>query len=327
LHSAGADPRFRFSDRRAPDNTEGPPEKDIPVTRRPATLIGLSAILMWSLLGLMTARSGQVPPFLMNALTFGVSGVGATLWLALTGRLGLLIQPLPVWLLGAGGLFGYHAFYFTAMRNAPPVEANLVNYLWPLLIVLFSGLLPGERLRAHHIIGALLGFAGAAVIVTKGRGIAVAPEHAFGLMSAAGAAVTWAVYSVASRRFGSVPTAAVAGFCLATAVFSGLCHLMLETTVLPATSGQWLAIAALGALPLGAAFFVWDIGVKRGDIQVLGAASYLAPLLSTGFLVADGQASLTWPIALAAILMTTGALIASKDMLIRRRASATGAEA
>lgn len=289
------------------------------MTRRLATLIGLSAILMWSLLGLMTARSGAVPPFLMNALTFGLSGIGTTLYLALTGRLGVLRQPPLVWLLGAGGLFGYHAFYFTAMRNAPPVEANLVNYLWPLLIVLFSGLLPGERLRPHHVLGACLGFVGAAVIVTKGSGIAIAPEHTFGLLCAAGAAVTWAVYSVTSRRLGSVPTAAVAGFCLATAVFSGLCHLMLEPTVLPASGGQWLAVAALGALPLGAAFFVWDIGVKRGDIQILGAASYLAPLLSTGFLVADGQAALTWQIALAAALMTAGALIASKDMLFVRR--------
>lgn len=288
------------------------------MNRRLATLIGLSAILMWSLLGLMTARSGSVPPFLMNALTFGISGLGTTLWLAATGRLGVLRQPAVVWILGAGGLFGYHAFYFTAMRNAPPVEANLVNYLWPLLIVLFSGLLPGEKLRPHHIIGAALGLAGAVVIITKGRGIAIAPEHAFGLACAAGAAVTWAIYSVASRRLGSVPTAAVAGFCLATAVFSGLCHLMLETTTLPATGGQWLAVLALGALPLGAAFFVWDIGVKRGDIQVLGAASYLAPLLSTGFLVADGQAALTWRIVLAALLMTGGALIASKDMLFRR---------
>jgi drug/metabolite transporter (DMT)-like permease len=290
------------------------------VTRRLATLTGLSAILMWSLLGLLTARSGAVPPFLMNALTFGISGLGATVWLAATGRLGVLAQPLAVWLAGAGGLFGYHAFYFTAMRNAPPVEANLVNYLWPLLIVLFSGLLPGEKLRPHHILGASLGLAGAVVIIGggAGRGLGIAPEHAFGLMCAAAAAVTWAVYSVVSRRLGGVPTAAVAGFCLATAVLSGLCHLVLEETVLPAGPGQWLAVAALAALPLGAAFFVWDVGVKRGDIQVLGAASYLTPLLSTGFLVADGQARLTWPIALAALLMTGGALIASKDMLLGR---------
>jgi drug/metabolite transporter (DMT)-like permease len=288
------------------------------VTRRPATLIGLSAILMWSLLGLMTARSGAVPPFLLNALTFGVSGIGATLWLAVTGRLGALKQPWHVWLLCGGGLFGYHAFYFTAMRNAPPVEANLVNYLWPLLIVLFSGLLPGEKLKPHHIVGAALGLAGAVVIITKGRSIAIAPEHVFGLAAATASAITWAVYSVASRGLGAVPTAAVAGFCLATAVFSGLCHLMLEPTVLPARPSQWLAVLALGAFPLGAAFFVWDIGVKRGDIQVLGAASYLAPLLSTGFLVADGQAELTWQIALAALLMTGGAVIASKDMLFNR---------
>lgn len=289
--------------------------------RARATLVGLSAILMWAALGLMTAASGQIPAFQMNALAFGLSGTVACLWLAATGRLGVLRQPARVWALGVGGLFGFHALYFTSLRLAPPVEANLVNYTWPLLIVIGSGLLPGERLKAHHVIGAGLGLAGAAAIVTKGGGVAIDPAHAGGYLAACASAVTWAGYSILSRRLGAVPTATVAGFCLATAALSALAHLAFETTVWPEGATQWAAVIGLGLFPVGLAFFVWDHGVKRGDIQVLGAASYLSPLLSTLLLIVAGWGAFTLPVGFAALAITVGALIASKDLLSRRAGS------
>jgi drug/metabolite transporter (DMT)-like permease len=286
-----------------------------------ATAIGLTAILMWSSLGLMTATSGRVPAFQMTAMAFGISGVTACLWLAATGRFAVLRQPWKVWALGVGGLFGFHAFYFTSLRLAPPVEANLVNYLWPLLIVVFSGLLPGERLRAHHVIGALLGLFGAAAIVTRGESLHIDPAHAGGYLAAVGSAVTWAGYSILSRRLGAVPTATVAGFCLATALLSIPCHLAFEETVWPQGVLQWAAVVGLGLFPVGLAFFVWDHGVKHGDIQVLGAASYLSPLLSTLLLILAGWGTFSTPVAVAAIAITLGALVASKDILVRRRPS------
>ena len=137
-----------------------------------ATLIGLTAVLMWSLLGLFTGGSGAVPPFLLNALCFGLSGTGAVLYLALSGRgFSALRQPLKVWLVGTLGLFGFHALYFTALRFAPAAEANLLNYLWPLLIVVFAALLPGQRLKAHHLAGALLGLAGTALLIVSRGGL------------------------------------------------------------------------------------------------------------------------------------------------------------
>lgn len=286
-----------------------------------ATLIGLTAILMWAALGLMTAASGRLPAFQMNAMAFGISGVVACAWLAATGRLAVLRQPAKVWALGVGGLFGFHALYFTSLRLAPPVEANLVNYLWPLLIVVFSGLLPGERLKPHHVIGALLGLLGAAVIVTRGESLHIDPAHVGGYLAAIGSALTWAGYSILSRRLGAVPTATVAGFCLATALLSVPCHLAFEETVWPRGALQWVAIVGLGLFPVGLAFFVWDHGVKRGDIQVLGAASYLSPLLSTLLLILAGWGAFTAPVGFAAVAITLGAMIASKDLLIRRRPS------
>lgn len=295
-------------------------------SRASATLIGFTAILMWASLGTLVAVAGRLPAFETNALTFGISGVLGCLWLAATGRLHVLRQPPKVWALGVGGLFGYHALYFAALRLAPPVEASLVNYLWPLLIVLLSGLLPGEHLRRHHVIGALLGFLGAAAVVTGGNGLALDPAAAAGYGCAAAAAFTWAIYSVASRGLGDVPTAVVAGFCLATALLSVPCHLLFESWVWPAGWTAWAAIVALGLLPIGLAFFVWDHGMKRGDIQVLGAASYLTPILSTLLLIATGVGALTSVIAFAAIAVTLGALIASKDVFLRPKTSTNGLE-
>jgi drug/metabolite transporter (DMT)-like permease len=274
---------------------------------------------MWSLLALFTAASGRVPPFQLAALSFAVGGSVGLVWIAAGRRWRDLMQPWPVWALGVAGLFGYHALYFTALRNAPPVEAGLVAYLWPLLIVVFSALLPGERLRWFHIAGALLGLAGTILIVTKGGGIAFEARYGLGYLAALGCALTWSAYSVVSRRFRDVPTAIVAGYCVAAALLSALAHLLFETSVWPETGVEWLAVLGLGLMPVGAAFYVWDHGVKHGDIQLLGAASYVAPLLSTLILILAGFGVLTPRIALAALLITGGAALASKEMLRRKR--------
>ncbi len=286
--------------------------------RTRATVIGLSAVLMWATLGVFGASSGNVPPFLLNALCFGISGSLATIWLASSGRLGLLRQPARIWIFGTVGLFGFHFFYFTAIRNAPPVEANLINYTWPLLIVLFSAFLPGEKLRAHHVLGTVLGLGGATLLISGGDGIRFSDEHAIGYGAAVASSLFWSSYSVLSRRLGKVPTEAVAGFCLLTAVLSLACHLMLEQTVWPENAVEWASVFALALFPVGLAFFTWDIGVKRGDIQVLGAAAYSAPLLSTLLLIAFGFGALTLSVVIACLAITLGAVIAARDMLFKK---------
>ncbi|MDX8461164.1 aromatic amino acid exporter YddG [Mesorhizobium humile] len=287
-----------------------------------ATLIGFSAVAMWALLALLTDASGQVPPFLLSAITFAIG--------TCVGLVARLVMPAPdrshrippqVWVIGIAGLFGYHFFYFTALRNAPAVEASLIAYLWPLLIVLGSALMPGERLAWNHVVGALLGLAGTFLIVTKGGALAFDARYAFGYAMAAVCALSWSSYSLLSRRFPSVPTSIVTWFCAATSVLSLARHLLLEKTVLPDGPGQWLAVIGLGLMPVGAAFYAWDIGVKRGNIQVLGAASYAAPLLSTLVLIAAGVAEPSLRILAACVLITGGAVLAAKSLLMRKPAA------
>ena len=260
------------------------------MSRRGATLVGLVAVALWSLLALLTVATEPVPPLQLNAMMFALGAAVGLVWAGATGGLGRLARiPLRVHAFGALGLFGYHALYVSALRLAPPAEAGLVAYLWPLLIVLLSGLLPGERLRAGHVLGALLGLAGAGVILARG-GLSGDASALPGYGLALAAALVWAGYSVASRRLAAVPTQSVAAFCAVTAILSLALHLAFEETAWPEGAGGWAAVAALGLGPVGAAFYAWDVGVKRGDIQALGAASYAAPVLSTLALVAAGMA-------------------------------------
>lgn len=278
-----------------------------------ATAIGFSAVLMWATLALFTALSGKVPPFQLLAMCFSVATVIACIFWLARGQnpLTYMRQPAPVWLLGVGGLFGYHFFYFLALRNAPAVEAGLIAYLWPLLIVLFSGLLPGERLGLRHVLGALAALAGAALLVLRGQALAIDMAALPGLGIALLCALVWSGYSVLSRRIGHITTDSVAVFCLATAVLSVPLHLALEETVWPVSALGWASVIGLGLGPVGLAFYVWDIGVKQGDIQLLGVASYAAPLFSTLILVATGIAPPSPVLFLAALLITGGAALAA----------------
>lgn len=286
---------------------------------RTATLIGATAIGMWSLLALFTVATGSVPPFQLAALTFAIGACVGPLVQMVRSRTWLPPPrvPLVAWLVGVGGLFGYHALYFAALRWAPPAEAGLLNYFWPLLIVLFSALLPGERLAGHHLVGVALGLAGTVLLFAGRGGADFSVEHLPGFAAALAAAFVWAGYSVLSRRLKAVPTDAVAGFCLATAILAALCHLAFEETVWPDTALQWLCVVALGIGPVGMAFYAWDIGMKRGDIRVLGAAAYATPLLSTALLVVAGFAAPSVALGVAAVLIAGGGLVAARDLLAK----------
>lgn len=282
------------------------------MTRARATFIGFGAVLLWAFLATLTVGASEVPPFQLSTMSFTIGGAIGLLWIVFGGNGFGILRGInwKIWVLGIGGIFGYHFFYFTALKLAPPAEAGLIAYLWPLLIVLFSGFLPGESLKPLHIIGAVIAFAGAALIV--GGGVSsFSAENWLGYGAALICAFTWSGYSVLSRLAGNTPTESVAVFCIAAAGLSLLAHLGLEETVWPKDAIGWGSVIGLGLGPVGLAFYIWDIGVKKGDIQILGVASYAAPMLSTVILIFAGYATASWILLLAAALITSGAALAA----------------
>ncbi len=299
------------------------------MTQRAATGVGFVAICLWSLLASLTALARDIPPFQLAAMSFAIAGILGLAYIAISGTQMAALRgvPLPAWALGVAGLFGYHFLFFLALRRAPALEANLLNYTWPLLIVLFSARIPVQGARAGlrwwHLAGTALGFAGTLLILTSSGKPGFHAQAWSGYLAAVGAAVVWALYSVLSRRFAHVPSIAVTGYCLATAAAATLCHLIFETSVWPGDAGGWATIAGLGAGPVGLAFYVWDYGVKHGDIRVLGAAAYATPLLSTLLLVLLGLGQSTPALWAACALIIGGALLAAWDMFPRRTGSRT----
>lgn len=291
------------------------------IQSRRSTLLGLGAVLLWALLAAFTVYAGRIPPFQLTAMTFAVGTLVGLGYLRASGQSLARLRdvPLGAYTLGVYGLLGFHVCYFFALQNAPPLEVSLIVYLWPLLIVLFTGLLPGgeaNKLRWWHLAGAVLGFAGAAMLLLGGTGqVTNLAGVGLGAAMAFVAAFIWSSYSVASRLFATVPSSALIVSCAATTVGAALLHLATEATVWPASIGAWMAVLALGLGPVGIAFYIWDEAMKHGDIRLLGVASYATPLLSTVILAGLGFGEATSQIWLAALLITGGALLASLDKL------------
>jgi drug/metabolite transporter (DMT)-like permease len=286
------------------------------MTQNFSTAVGSSAILMWATLAPLTTMAAGIPPIELVAVTFGIAFLIGLGWLLTTGGvrgLRVLRQPLHYWLLAVGALYGYHALYFVALGSAPPAQASLIAYLWPLLIVVFSALTIGGGLRVTHMLGAVLGLVGTAILIlTKHPGTENAPHQSLGLFAALGCALIWSSYSVANRRFSGIPSEVMVGVCGVVALLGFLTHVAFEKETAWPSGQQWPAVIGLGIGPVGLAFLTWDYGTKHGNVPVLGTLSYAAPVMSTILLVILGQASATLSLFLACVLVVGGAWIATR---------------
>lgn len=271
-----------------------------------ADLLALAAIALWASLAALGVELAHIPPFLLTGLGLLL---GSLIALPLSrGRLSQWRVPLPTLLVGIYGLFGFHFLLFLALRLAPAVEANLVNYLWPLGMVVMAPLfLKDVQLLPRHVVAALVGFAGAATaILGQGGASAGLPEFQVGYVLALGSALVWASYSLLTRRLPHFPTAAVGSFALASGLLSLACHFWLEPAV--SLSGrEWLLIGLLGLGPLGGAFFLWDAAIKLGDTRRIGLLAFATPILSTVLLLLSTGQPLQWNVAVAAVLVVAAA--------------------
>ena len=268
-------------------------------------VLALISIFLWSSLAFLGLKLQHLPPFLLVGLALMIGSICSvprlSEWRAATPKLLTL---------GIFGLFGFHFFLFIALRNAPAIEVNLINYLWPLLIVVLAPLiLPGTLLRSRHIAAAALGFSGAVLLATGGK-FQFNLQYAFGYACALVSALIWSTYSLLSKRIESFPSGLVGAFCALSGVLSLLCHMMFEEPKsLSYTDCFWIVMMGLG--PMGLAFFTWDSALKRGEAATIGSLAYLTPLFSTALLAATGAGTLGLLTVIAMILIMGGAILGS----------------
>ncbi|MEI8156869.1 MAG: DMT family transporter [Burkholderiales bacterium] len=281
-----------------------------PTASGKSTVLALGAIALWGSLAPLGVLLVHVPPFLLTGLGLLV---GSLIALPLSGgKFSAVRVPLSTLALGVYGLFGFHFLLFIALRHAPPVQANLVNYLWPLGIVLMTPLfLPGMRLHVLHIAAAFLGFGGAALAILGGRDDALQGGLAWGYIPALASAFVWASYSLLTQRVPPFRSAAIGLFGLVSGGLSLLCHVLLEPVV-TLSIGDWVLIVAMGLGPLGAAFYLWDAALKRGDARQIGVLSFLTPLLSTLALLWVRSEPPSLSVALAAAMIIGAAVLGSR---------------
>lgn len=275
-----------------------------------ANALALGAVVLWASLAALGVSLGHVPPFLLTGLALLV---GSLIALPLSRfDLRQWRVPLSTLTIGVYGLFGFHFLLFIALRHAPPVQANLVNYLWPLGIVVMAPLfLPGVTLTRRHVMAALIGFAGAALAILGRGGDGAEAVWAWGYLPALASAFIWSSYSLLTQRVRPFPTSAIGGFALASGLLSLACHALLEPSVALSTR-DWGLIVLLGLGPLGGAFFLWDAALKRGDARQIGVLSFLTPLLSTLSLLALRGETPSPSVGLAAAMIIGAAVLATR---------------
>jgi drug/metabolite transporter (DMT)-like permease len=279
--------------------------------------MALGAIALWGTLAWIGVHLTAMPPFLLVGCALCGAGV-----LAVPTWRQWRVAPI-VLALGIYGLFGFHFFLFLALRLAPPLEANLVNYLWPLLIVLGAPLvLPDTSLTWKHGAGAFAGFAGAAIVIL---GAAPAGDESaramrasnpyLGYACAALSAFIWASYSLWGRRLRETGTSfsssAVGLFCLASGLLALVCHALFENQY-RFDGTELLPLAALAIGPMGLAFFMWDRALAMGDARTIGSLAYLTPLLSTLLLAVAGYGHLGVSTLIALFLIIGGAWLGAR---------------
>jgi drug/metabolite transporter (DMT)-like permease len=272
-------------------------------------LAALGAVILWASLAALGSLLSEIPPFLLTGIGLLI---GSLISLPVAGfQIRKLVVKPRVLLLGVYGLFGYHAALFAALQNAPPVQANLVNYLWPLLIVVLAPLFfPAARLTLRKSVAALAGFVGAGLAILSGSQITGGLEigYLYGLL----AALIWSTYSLGTKRIGDFPTAGVGLFGLVAGVLALAAHLVFEERV-AIEPADWPLLVALGLGALGGAFYLWDYALKRGDAQRIGMIAFITPLLSTLALVLVTGSQPSGILLIAAALIFGGAWLGGRE--------------
>ena len=278
-------------------------------TKSAATYIGSGSLCFWALAAVMISKLHNIPTFQILSLTLSIAFIFTAIKLTICKQWHRIKQPLLIWVIGIIGIYGNILAYIAAFKYAPPVHADLINFLWPILIILFSGLLPKEKFTCKHLIAALVSFAGIYILITNGQGLSnFKIEYLPGYLLALVDAVLWCLYSLLSRHHGKTTIEMIGMYCGIGALFSLCIHLNFEPNIIPSLL-QITIMILMGITTQGIAYFLWDVGIKQGHFKLLSILSYFIPLVSVFLLIVFNEAEMSISLAIACLLVTSGAML------------------
>ena len=275
---------------------------------RQPTICGVVALVLWSFSAVSVCLLAHIPVFQLAAIVGGIGVTVTAVRITLIGKWSEMRQPLHFWVFGIF-LIGFNEWvYLFALKNAPPEQADLINYLWPLLLLLSVGLLPKERISLVSLIGAAIGFAGIYILLTwGGKGGVFRGEYLWGYVAAFLAAISWVVYILFSKSNPHKSPEFVGLYFGGMALFCGVVHFQYEQTVIP-TLFEWTVLAFTGIAIHGSAFPLWDFAMKKGAFDFLSMLSYFTPISSILILILFGQVEGTAGLGIACVFVTFGNL-------------------
>lgn len=274
-------------------------------------MIGYSGLLMWSCYALLVSAMKGVPTFEMLTIIFLCGFLAISARLTIRGEWHKIKQPLIVWIVGVVGILGNDFTTIAAFKAAPPVQVELINYLWPMMVVLFACLLPGERFTFKHFLSAFIGLYGAYILMTHNHGMAGFHwNYMTGYILAFSGGVIWALYCLISRYHNNTPLDMLGMYFGIGAIVSFACHWQYEPSVMP-SAGQFIILAIMALTTSGLAYFCWDFGCKRGNVKLLSILTYGNPILSALLLIAFTTAHYSNYLAIAALLVVLASIIST----------------
>ncbi|MFN3234175.1 MAG: DMT family transporter [Gammaproteobacteria bacterium] len=282
--------------------------------RNAATAIGCLGLVMWAFSALLTTIVRELPIFEILSIVFTISVSITAFKLTIKKEWHKLKQPVLLWIIGVIGVYGNDVLYISAFKHAPSVQADLINYLWPILVILFAGCLPKEKFTIKHIVAGLLGFAGVYILITHGKGLAgFKMQYLWGYVLALLDAIVWALYTLVARHYNKKPVEMMGVYCGIGGLISFMLHMHMETTALPSID-QWVALIIMGFTTQGLAYFFWDYGVKGGNFKLLSVLSYGTPIASVALLVLFGVTKNSGNLMIACLLVTLSGVLGGMNL-------------
>lgn len=281
----------------------------------PPTLIGMSAVLMWSAtIGLVRGVAEIFGPVGGAALIFTTAAGFALLHAGAAAFRGI---PKRYFVIG-GGLFVCYevalalALGYTTTREQA-LEVGMINYLWPSLTIALAIALRIERADWRIIPGLGISFFGVLWVSSGEEGISIPRlienvgqnPIAYGL--ALVAALLWPVYTVVTRK-SSGGKNCVPVFLAVTALVLWGKFLLSDQPALVFDATGALMVLTFGLLTT-LAYSAWNHGVLHGNLAIIAAASYFTPVLSvvaTSIIFSLMPTQNFW---IGALIVTTGSLI------------------